>query len=579
MTNLQGKVAVITGGAGGIGRALGRRLGHEGMKVVLADVLADPLREATRALTDEGIEAAGVVTDVTDYSSVEALAKEALRRFGAVDVVCNNAGTGAVSEGYLWEHDLADWRWGIDVNVLGVIHGLKAFVPILLERGEGHVVNTCSGNGGFAPIARGAMGGPATAVYPMTKAAVLCLTESLYTHLEDDRDAGAGARAVPRRVFEHRHLGVVAASTAALRPDPATPHARADAGQGGGPVRGRRRPRRVHPAGDGGRPGGGRHCGGPVLDDGPARAVRRRRAPQGGIDPFPRRPGLPGRRSRPQRRRKLRNARRKPLSSNVIRYGPRPPEAQIDHEIDATKAPIATEAVTVTYLTEPEIVAAVLPKPLQPADEPLVRIQLQRVRIEGMAPFGSAVFSVTARHGDRYGDYPLFMPQSTEQSVTGGRETFGEPKKLAQITVERDGDRVTAGVDRLGYRLIRLSGQVSGPAELPPDQMNTEFYFKFLRAPDGSGITDPHLVYGEYHRHYELLENIDGTLKLGESPLDPVADIVIRQVTSITWCRRRTVQVGRIAARVPQEWLLPYVHQRYDDVALLAAPRPEPARA
>lgn len=73
---------------------------------------------------------------------------------------------------------------GIDVNVLGVIHGLKAFVPILLERGEGHVVNTCSGNGGFAPIARGAMGGPATAVYPMTKAAVLCLTESLYTHLE-----------------------------------------------------------------------------------------------------------------------------------------------------------------------------------------------------------------------------------------------------------------------------------------------------------------------------------------------------------------------------------------------------------
>jgi NAD(P)-dependent dehydrogenase (short-subunit alcohol dehydrogenase family) len=84
----------------------------------------------------------------------------------------------------MWEHDLADWRWGIDVNVLGVIHGIKAFVPILLEQGEGHVVNTCSGNGGFAPIALGAMGGPATAVYPMTKAAVLCLTESLYTHLE-----------------------------------------------------------------------------------------------------------------------------------------------------------------------------------------------------------------------------------------------------------------------------------------------------------------------------------------------------------------------------------------------------------
>ncbi len=267
------------------------------------------------------------------------------------------------------------------------------------------------------------------------------------------------------------------------------------------------------------------------------------------------------------------------MNTNVIRYGPRPPEAQVDHEIDATKAPIATEAVTVTYLTDPEIVAAVLPKPLEPAAEPLVRIQLQRVQIEGMAPFGSAVFSVTARHGDVEGDYPLFMPQSTEQSVTGGRETFGEPKKLARIEVERDGDRVTAGVDRLGYQLIRVSGQITGPAELPPDQVNTEFYFKFLRAPDGGGLTDPHLVYGEYHRHYEVLEHIDGSLELGESPLDPVADIVIRQIRSITWCRRRTVQVGRIAARVPQEWLLPYVHQRYDDVALLAAPRPEPARA
>ena len=266
------------------------------------------------------------------------------------------------------------------------------------------------------------------------------------------------------------------------------------------------------------------------------------------------------------------------MSTNTVRYGPRPPEARVDHEIDATKAPIATEAVTVTYLTDPDIIAAVLPKPLEPAAEPLVRIQLQRVQIEGRPPFGSAVFSVTARHGDLVGDYPLFMPQSTEQSVTGGRETFGEPKKLADISVERDRDRVTAGVTRLGYPLITVTGRITGQAELPPDQVNTEFYFKFLRAPDGDGITDPHLVYGEYHRHYELLEHIDGTVALGESPLDPVADIVVRELKSITWCRRRTVQVGRIAERVPQDWLLPYVHQRYDDVALLAAPRSEPTR-
>lgn len=267
------------------------------------------------------------------------------------------------------------------------------------------------------------------------------------------------------------------------------------------------------------------------------------------------------------------------MSATAVRYGPRPQEERVDHEIDATKAPIATEAVTITYLTDPEIVAAVLPKPLAPPAEPLVRVQLQRVRIDGMPTFTSAVFSVTARHGDMAGDYPLFMPQSTEQSVTGGRETFGEPKKIAHIEVQRDGDRVSAGVDRLGHQLVTVNGRVTGPAELPPDQINTEFYFKFLRAPDGNGITDPHLVYGEYHRHYEVLEDIDGTLELGESALDPVADIVIREIRSITWCRRRTVQVGRIAERVPAEWLLPYVHQRYDDVALLAAPRPESVRA
>ena len=264
--------------------------------------------------------------------------------------------------------------------------------------------------------------------------------------------------------------------------------------------------------------------------------------------------------------------------AHPIRYGPRPPAKRVDHEIDATKAPIATEAVTVTYLTDPDIVAAVLPRPLTPAAEPIVRVSLQRVVIAGRPPFGSAVFSVAARHGDLDGDYPLFMPQSTEQSVTGGRETFGEPKKLGDIAVSREGAAVTATVARLGYPLIAVTGRVTGGLLLPPDQVNTEFYFKFLRAPDGDGITDPHLVHGRYHRHYEVFEKIDGTLELGDSPLDPVADIAVRELRSITWCRRRTIQTAVIAEHVPQEWLLPYVHQRYDDVALLGAPRPEPAR-
>jgi acetoacetate decarboxylase len=126
-------------------------------------------------------------------------------------------------------------------------------------------------------------------------------------------------------------------------------------------------------------------------------------------------------------------------------------------------------------------------------------------------------------------------------------------------------------VTRLGLRLISVQGRISGSAPVPADQVNTEFYFKFLRAPDGHGLTDPHLVYGRYHRHYEVLESIDASVELGDSPLDPVSDILVQELRSVTWCRRRTVQTGEIAERVPEEWILPFVHQRYDDMALLAA--------
>ncbi len=174
----------------------------------------------------------------------------------------------------MWEHDLADWRWGIDVNVLGVIHGIKAFVPILLEQGEGHVVNTCSGNGGFAPIARGRHGRAGHRGLPDDQGRGALPDRKPLHPPGDDGDEGAGARPISRRLPEHRHMGVVAAPTGALRRDPGTSNTRADTGKGGGPLRGRRRPRRIHPARDGRRPGGGRNPGGPILDDGPTHTRR-----------------------------------------------------------------------------------------------------------------------------------------------------------------------------------------------------------------------------------------------------------------------------------------------------------------
>ena len=177
ISDLRGKVAVVTGGASGIGRAMGERFAAEGMRVVLADVEGPVLDATVDELRAQGLSVEGVVTDVGDYASVEALRDTVLAAHDAVHVLCNNAGVGAGAAGQMWDHTLNDWRWALEVNVWGVIHGIKAFVPAMLEGGdEGHVVNTSSGNGGVAPL----LGTP---IYALTKSAVVTLTESLYAQL------------------------------------------------------------------------------------------------------------------------------------------------------------------------------------------------------------------------------------------------------------------------------------------------------------------------------------------------------------------------------------------------------------
>jgi NAD(P)-dependent dehydrogenase (short-subunit alcohol dehydrogenase family) len=179
MQTLQDRVAVVTGGAGGLGRAMGERFAREGMRVVLADVQAEPLERAVAECQADGLAIIGVQTDVTNFASVEALRDATLSAYGAVHVVCNNAGIGAGAEGKMWEHELNDWRWAIGVNVMGVVHGINAFVPVMLEQGdEGHVVNTSSGNGGVSPL-------PSTPQYAATKAAVVTITECLYGQLQE----------------------------------------------------------------------------------------------------------------------------------------------------------------------------------------------------------------------------------------------------------------------------------------------------------------------------------------------------------------------------------------------------------
>jgi NAD(P)-dependent dehydrogenase (short-subunit alcohol dehydrogenase family) len=195
MERLAGRVAVVTGGASGIGRALGERFAAEGMQVVLADVEDAALTAAVDELAGQGLGVTGVVTDVSDYDSVAALRDTVLERHGAVHVLCNNAGVGAGAEGHMWDHELNDWRWGLGVNVWGAIHGIKAFVPAMLAQDdEGHVVNTSSGNGGLAPL-------PGTAIYAATKAAVVTLSENLYAQLQV-----AGGRVGASVLFPGPHM-------------------------------------------------------------------------------------------------------------------------------------------------------------------------------------------------------------------------------------------------------------------------------------------------------------------------------------------------------------------------------------
>jgi len=256
-----------------------------------------------------------------------------------------------------------------------------------------------------------------------------------------------------------------------------------------------------------------------------------------------------------------------------VRYGARSLDELRNREVEATKVDTWATTLVATYETHADAVAAVLPPPLSPPTEPLVRLTIATVDVgRGYPVFGAGTFAVHARHEDVDGDYALVMPMTTEQAVVGGRETFGEPKKLAEISLSREGDDVRGSFTRMGVTFVEVAGRVTG--ELPPvsDRTRTSFYLKFLPSPSGKGFDgEPMLVHCRRAEKTRIAWNVEGEVMLHESRFDPVADLPVVRLRSIELAERSSVQTGEVVTTVPADWVVPYAHQRYDDLSPIGA--------
>lgn len=228
-------------------------------------------------------------------------------------------------------------------------------------------------------------------------------------------------------------------------------------------------------------------------------------------------------------------------------------------------------SIRCVYETRPAVARALVPRPLEPDPRPEVCVTFSHVAVQ-IDPqltleIGSAIFGVRARHAGDEGIWLVTMPMTTEQAVIGGRETFGEPKKLAQIDFARDGERVWARVARMGMTYLEAAGTL-GRALGPRQFVEHAFCVKASPScePDRAFDHDPLLVRLEWRHDQDRAWEVNGAeLRLGESPLDPVADVPIVRLLRCEYEEGRTQSNGRVLRSLPPEWVLPYLHARYDD--------------
>jgi acetoacetate decarboxylase len=227
-------------------------------------------------------------------------------------------------------------------------------------------------------------------------------------------------------------------------------------------------------------------------------------------------------------------------------------------------------AIRCVYATDAEVTQAVVPKPLEASVRSEVCVSFAEVAMQRSPDvtieIRSASFGVRVDYADRPGSYLLTMPMTSEQAVVAGRERFGEPRKLANIEFAGMGQEISASVERMGIRY--LAARATRGEELGPRKA-TEYGYCFKAFPSctpSKGFDqDPQLVRLEWRHDFERIWHLDGEIELRDSPFDPVADLPVRQIIEFEYTEGTTWSSGRVLRPVPGDWLLPFLHQRYDD--------------
>jgi len=232
---------------------------------------------------------------------------------------------------------------------------------------------------------------------------------------------------------------------------------------------------------------------------------------------------------------------------------------------------LGVRSLTVPFETTPEAVQALLPPPLEPTAEAVGSAWVGEIgNSNSVGPFRGAALYVRARYGDLVGDYCVTMPMSTDAAVTFGRELYGEPKRVAKIVFERQGEHIWGSAERYEIRYMSLRGRMEGSGPAGRHQTST-FHFKYLPGPDGIGFDHPPvLVHVTTEVNVQSAQRGRGELVLRDSPHDPVADIPVTQVIAAVYTEGVSYTSGKVLCEVDPEQFLPYAFSKMDSFDIVA---------